>query len=83
MKFTVQQQDFLDALLKAKGTLSCSDTRAVLKNFAIKAKDNKLSVVSTDLDLAMVCETDAVVEEAGVITIPGDQIVGIVAILPR
>ena len=36
MKFTVQQQDFLDALLKAKGTLSASDTRAVLKNSAME-----------------------------------------------
>jgi len=78
MKFTVQQQDFLDGLLKAKGTLSASDTRAVLKNFAIKAKESKLSIVSTDLDLAMVCELDAQVDEPGVITIPGDQIVGIV-----
>lgn len=78
MKFTVKQDDLQEALVKAKGTLACNDTRVVLKNFAIKAKGETISIVSTDLDLAIVCETKAEVEREGVTTIPGVQFLGIV-----
>lgn len=82
VKFTVKTEDLKATLKKAKGTLSCNDQRVILKNFAIKADEanQRLSVVSTDLDLSMISECDCIVPEGcgGAITIPGDQFMGIV-----
>ena len=71
MKFTVETNVLNEALKKAGATLSQKDNTPLFRNFALKAKDDKLTIMSTDTDLATICVVPVTNVEEGDITIPG------------
>lgn len=71
MKFTVETNVLNEALKKAGATLSQKDNTPLFRNFALKAKDDKLTIMSTDTDLATICVVPVTNVEEGEVTIPG------------
>jgi len=51
MKFNVNQQDLQQALNYCQGVIEKRNTLPILSNVLLQLKDNKLSIVATDLDI--------------------------------
>jgi DNA polymerase-3 subunit beta len=78
MKFTIATKDLIKAVQKASNTVSKSDSNLLLRNYYLKAADNRLLIIATDLELSVVSECKAAVKEPGEVTVPGDQFYAIV-----
>ena len=51
MKFNVNQQDLQQALNFCQGVIEKRSTLQILSNVLLEAKDSKLTITATDLDL--------------------------------
>ena len=65
MKFKCNQQELTKALNTVSKAVSSRTTIPVLKGILLTAKDNKLILTSSNLDLSIKKEIDAVVDEEG------------------
>ncbi len=83
MKFTVIRSKFLEALQTAQNVVPAKHTIQILMNCHIKAEDNKLTVLTTDLDMSVKCVVDCEVEKPGSTTLPIRRLVNIVRELPE
>ena len=54
MKFSVNQQDLQQALNYCQGVIEKRSTLPILSNILLDAKDNKLTITATDLDLIFI-----------------------------
>jgi len=70
MKCTCKQRDLLNALNVAVKAINNGNTLPVLNNFLIKAESEKLIISATNLEIAITMSINAVINEAGSITIP-------------
>jgi DNA polymerase-3 subunit beta len=65
MKLTVEKQTLSNALAKISGVVEKRNTIAILSNVAFTAKDNKLTLRVTDLDIEATTSIEADVAEDG------------------
>jgi len=56
MKFSVNQQDLLQALSFCQGVIEKRSTLPILSNILLDVKDSKLIITATDLDLIFINE---------------------------
>ncbi len=82
MKFTITKQDFLNVLQKV-ANVATSKTMPILATLLLEAKENKLKVSGTDLDLGIICETKTEVKEEGALAVPAKRLVDIIRSLPE
>lgn len=82
MKFIIKKQDFLSALQKVY-TVATSKTMAILSTVLLEAKDNKLTISGTDLDLGIICDTNADIKEDGTLAVPAKRLYDIIRSLPE
>jgi DNA polymerase-3 subunit beta len=83
MKFTAEREHILAALQAAIGVVERRQTMPILANVLLSAKDNRLSVTATDLEVELVAGADIKSGSDGAITLPGRKLLDICRSLPE
>src|ERR1700741_2152033 len=83
MKLTATREDILTPLQSVIGVVERRQTMPVLANMLLAARDGRLSVTGTDLEVELVAASQASVQQAGDITIPGRKLLDIFRSLPE
>ena len=83
MKFFIQRDAFFEALQKVINVIPTKSTVEILYNILLSAKDNKLYITATDLEITQISWCDCEIEKEGEITIPGKLLLDIIRELPN
>src|ERR1700741_5621893 len=83
MKLTATREDILTPLQSVIGVVERGQTMPVLANVLLAARDGRISVTGTDLEVELVAASQANVSQAGDITVPGRQLLDIFRSLPE
>jgi DNA polymerase-3 subunit beta len=82
MKISITQDRILSALQSIIGVVPTKSTFPVLANVLLEASKDRIKLSATDLEVAIVTETEAKVVNPGAITIPARQFFEIIKQLP-
>ena len=82
MKFSIQREVFLQPLSQVVGVVERRQTLPVLANFLLVARNGRLSVTGTDMEVELIGSVDTEVSQEGEITVPARKLVDIVRALP-
>lgn len=82
MKLTATREDLLAPLQSVIGVVERRQTMPVLANVLLSARDNRLAITGTDLEVELVAARKVAVEQAGDITVPGRKLLDIFRALP-
>ncbi|MGD2130083.1 MAG: DNA polymerase III subunit beta, partial [Lysobacterales bacterium] len=83
MKFTIQREALLHPISQVVGVVERRQTLPVLANFLVSARDGRLSVTGTDMEVELVTSVAADIQNEGEITVPARKLVDIVRMLPE
>src|SRR2546430_15684994 len=83
MKLTAAREDFLTPLQSVIGVVERRQTMPVLANVLLSAKDNRLNITGTDLEVELVASTTVSLQQGGDITVPGRKLLDIFRSLPE
>ena len=83
MQFTLTKTPLLNSLQAVQNVVSNRPTNPILTNVLIEAKDGKLTLTCSDLDLTIRCTVDAEVAEPGATTLPVKRLANITRELPE
>jgi DNA polymerase III subunit beta len=83
MKFSVSRDNFFKALQKVINVIPSKSTVDILYNVLITIKNNKLSIIATDLEITQISWTECETMEEGDITVPGKLLLDIIRELPN
>jgi DNA polymerase III subunit beta len=83
MKLTAPREDLLAPLQSVIGVVERRQTMPVLANVLLAARDNKLSITGTDLEVELVATTNVSVSQSGDVTVPGRKLLDIFRSLPE
>ena len=82
MKLTAPREDFLAPLQSVIGVVERRQTMPVLANVLLSARENRLSITGTDLEVELVATSMVNVQQGGDITVPGRKLLDIFRSLP-
>src|SRR3981189_823672 len=83
MKLTAAREDFLTPLQSVIGVVERRQTMPVLANVLLSARDNRLNITGTDLEVELVATSMVSVQQGGDITLPGRKLLDIFRSLPE
>src|ERR1700747_960733 len=83
MKLTATREDVLAPLSSVIGVVERRQTMPVLANVLLAARDNRLSITGTDLEVELVATSAVTVQQAGDITVPGRKLLDTFRWLPE
>src|SRR5215831_4448746 len=83
MKLTAPREDFLAPLQSVIGVVERRQTMPVLANVLLAARDGKLHITGTDLEVELVAMSTVSVQQPGDITVPGRKLLEIFRALPE
>ncbi len=83
MKLTAAREDLLAPLQSVIGVVERRQTMPVLANVLLSARDNRLSITGTDLEVELVASSMVSVQQIGDITVPGRKLLDIFRALPE
>jgi DNA polymerase III subunit beta len=83
MKLSLSREQLLAPLQSVMGVVERRQTMPILANVLLAARNDRLSVTGTDLEVELVASCEAKVEQAGDITVPGRKLLDIVRTLPE
>ncbi|MFX0549885.1 DNA polymerase III subunit beta [Hathewaya histolytica] len=83
MKFTIEKSVLQEAISNAQKAITGKTTMPILQGIFIKAKDNELIVIGSDIDLTIETKIDAEVEEEGEIVVDSRLFGEIIRKLPN
>lgn len=83
MRLTILQQDLLPPLSAVSRSSGIKSTLPVLANVLIQAQGNKLKLSATNLEIGVIKEFKAEVEEEGEVTIPAKTLLELISSLPN
>ena len=83
MKVTIERAQLLKAMSRAQGVVERKNTIPILANVLIDAEGDRLSLRATDLDIEIIEELPAMVEQAGATTVAAHLLHEIVRKLPE
>ena len=83
MKLTAVREDLLAPLQSVIGVVERRQTMPVLANVLLAARENRLSVTGTDLEVELVATCTVSVQQSGDITVPGRKLLDIFRSLPE
>jgi DNA polymerase-3 subunit beta len=84
MKLTAERENLLAPLQAVIGVVERRQTMPVLANVLLSARDGRLSITATDLEVELLATTtDVSVGHAGDITVPGRKFLDILRALPE
>ena len=82
MKLTATREDLLAPLQSVIGVVERRQTMPVLANVLLSARDSRLAITGTDLEVELVAATKVGLEQPGDITVPGRKLLDIFRALP-
>src|SRR5210317_2207419 len=82
MKFTISREVLLQPLSQVVGVVERRQTLPVLANFMLVARDSRLTVTGTDMEVELISCVPAEVSQEGEITVPARKLLDIVKALP-
>jgi len=82
MKLVIAKDAVMSGLQMVHGVVNIRPTLPVLSNVLLEAKNDKLWLTTTDMDVTMRCAVDAKIGKAGATTIPARRLFSIVRELP-
>ena len=82
MKVSATREHVLEALQSVIGVVERRQTMPVLSNVLLSAKDNRLRITGTDLEVELVAAAEVSVQQPGEITVPGRKLLDIMRTLP-
>ena len=82
MKLTATREDLLAPLQSVIGVVERRQTMPVLANVLLSARDSRLAITGTDLEVELVAATQVGLEQPGDITVPGRKLLDIFRALP-
>jgi len=82
MKFSISREAFLQPLSQVIGVVERRQTLPVLANFMLVARDGRLTVTGTDMEVELVSSISANISQDGEITIPARKLIDIMKALP-
>src|SRR5438046_3682549 len=83
MKLTASREELLVPLQSVIGVVERRQTMPVLANVLLGARDNRLSVTGTDLEVELVATSAVSVQQPGDSTVPGRKLLDIFRSLPE
>ena len=83
MKLTIERAALLKSLAHVQSVVERRNTIPILSNVLLQASDGKLAFTATDMDLTIVEEVAAKVDEPGATTVPAHTFYDIVRKLPE
>ncbi len=83
MKLTASREEILGPVQGVIGVVERRQTMPVLSNVLLSARNNRLSVTGTDLEVELVSAVNLSVQQAGEITVPGRKLLDILRALPE
>ena len=83
MKVSATREHLLEALQSVIGVVERRQTMPILSNVLLTARDNRLRVTATDLEVELVAAAEVTLQQAGDITVPGRKLLDIVRTLPE
>jgi DNA polymerase-3 subunit beta len=82
MKFTISREVLLQPLSQVVGVVERRQTLPVLANFLLSAREGRLTVTGTDMEVELISSVTADVSQDGEITVPARKLLDIVKALP-
>jgi len=82
MKLVIGKDTVLSGLQTVHGVVNVRPTLPVLSNVLFEARENKLWLTTTDMEVTMRCVVEAQVSSAGATTIPARRLLSIIRELP-
>jgi len=83
MKVSATREHLLEALQSVIGVVERRQTMPILSNVLLSARDNRLRITATDLEVELVAAAEVTLQQAGDITVPGRKLYDIVRTLPE
>ena len=83
MKLSANREQWLSALQSVIGVVERRQTMPILANVLLAARNNRLSITGTDLEVELVAATEVSVEAPGDITVPGRKLLEIFRAIPE
>ena len=83
MKLTATREDLLSPLQSVIGVVERRQTMPVLANVLVSARDDRLSITGTDLEVELMATSSVSVQAAGDVTVPGRKLLDIFKALPE
>lgn len=83
MKFVVEREAILSPLQAVIGVVERRQTMPILANVLLAAKGQTLSLTATDLEVELVAQSTASIQEEGETTLPGRKLLDILRALPE
>jgi DNA polymerase-3 subunit beta len=83
MKLTAAREDLLAPLQSVIGVVERRQTMPVLANVLLAARDGRLHITGTDLEVELVASGHVTVQQGGDITLPGRKLLDIFRSLPE
>ncbi len=83
MKLTGERETLLAPLQAVIGVVERRQTMPVLANVLLSARDGRLAVTATDLEVELVASTETEIQQAGDVTVPGRKLLDILRALPE
>ena len=83
MKVSATREHLLEALQSVIGVVERRQTMPILSNVLLSARDNRLRVTGTDLEVELVAAAEVTVQQAGDVTVPGRKLLDIIRNLPE
>ncbi len=83
MKFSIQREKLLQPITQVVGVVERRQTLPVLANFLVTARNGRLSITGTDMEVELITSVEADVQLEGDITVPARKLVDIVRMLPE
>lgn len=82
MKVSATREHLLEALQSVIGVVERRQTMPILSNVLLSARDSRLRITGTDLEVELVAAGEVNVQQAGDITVPGRKLLDIVRTFP-
>lgn len=83
MKLTASREGLLKPLQAVIGVVERRQTMPILANVLLVAKNNRLSITATDLEVELVASAEATISTGGEVTVPGRKLLDICRALPE
>jgi len=83
MEFSVTKSALLNELNITQGVVERKTTIPILSNLLVEARDGRITITATDLELSVRTSCDAKVKKEGAGTIPAKKLLELVRLLPE
>jgi DNA polymerase III subunit beta len=83
MEFSVTKSVLLNELNTTQGVVERKTTIPILSNLLVEARDDRVTITATDLELSVRTSCDAKVKKEGAGTIPAKKLLELVRLLPE